>query len=112
MRGRSGWHYSRPVGYLDICARAQLSGPCRARFPPFLARTLELRPARRPGPGLGHHLARQGRVAAGGERVASITTAGHIRPGIPFSPDKIAEKYWSVVQSDGTWRSEFRFDGT
>ena len=47
-----------------------------------------------------------------GIRVASITIAGQIRPGIPFSPDHIAEKYWSVVQSDGTWQSEFRFDGT
>jgi len=45
-------------------------------------------------------------------RVASITIAGQIRPGTPFSPDHIAEKYWSVVQSDGTWQSEFRFDGT
>jgi short-subunit dehydrogenase len=45
-------------------------------------------------------------------RVASITIAGQIQPGTPFSPDQIAEKYWSVVQSEGTWPSEFRFDGT
>jgi short-subunit dehydrogenase len=45
-------------------------------------------------------------------RVASITIAGQIRPGTPFSPDKVAEKYWSVVQSEGIWQSEFRFDGT
>jgi NAD(P)-dependent dehydrogenase (short-subunit alcohol dehydrogenase family) len=51
-------------------------------------------------------------LAADGIRVASITIAGQIRPGTPFSPDQIAEKYWSVVQSDGTWQSEFRFDGT
>jgi hypothetical protein len=38
--------------------------------------------------------------------------AGQIRPGTPFSPDQIAEKYWSVAQSDGTWHSEFRYDGT
>jgi short-subunit dehydrogenase len=51
-------------------------------------------------------------LAGDGVRVASITIAGQIRPGTPFSPDQIAEKYWSVVQSDGTWQSEFRFDGT
>jgi short-subunit dehydrogenase len=51
-------------------------------------------------------------LAGDGIRVASITIAGQIRPGTPFSPDQIAEKYWSVVQSDGTWHSEFRFDGT
>jgi len=42
-------------------------------------------------------------LAGDGIRVASITIAGQIRPGTPFSPDQIAEKYWSVVQSDGTW---------
>jgi short-subunit dehydrogenase len=51
-------------------------------------------------------------LASHGIRVASITIAGQIRPGTPFSPDQIAEKYWSVVQSHGTWQSEFRFDGT
>ena len=51
-------------------------------------------------------------LAGDGIRVASITIAGQIRPGTPFSPDQIAEKYWSVVQSQGTWHSEFRFDGT
>ena len=51
-------------------------------------------------------------LAGDGVRVASITIAGQIRPGTPFSPDQIAEKYWSVVQSEGTWQSEFRFDGT
>jgi short chain dehydrogenase len=51
-------------------------------------------------------------LAGDGIRVASITIAGQIRPGTPFSPDQIAEKYWSVVQSEGTWHSEFRFDGT
>jgi short-subunit dehydrogenase len=47
-----------------------------------------------------------------GIRVASITIAGQIRPGTPFSPDQIAERYWSIVQSEDTWQSEFRFDGT
>jgi len=51
-------------------------------------------------------------LAGDGIRVASITIAGQIQPGTPFSPDRIAEKYWSVVQSDGTWPGEFRFDGT
>jgi short-subunit dehydrogenase len=51
-------------------------------------------------------------LAGDGIRVASITIAGQIRPGTPFSPDQIAEKYWSVVQSDGIWQTEFRFDGT
>ena len=51
-------------------------------------------------------------LAGDGIRVASITIAGQIRPGTPFSPDQIAEKYWSVVQSEGTWQNEFRFDGT
>jgi NADP-dependent 3-hydroxy acid dehydrogenase YdfG len=51
-------------------------------------------------------------LAGDGISVASITIAGQIRPGTPFSPDQIAEKCWLVVQSDGTWHSEFRFDGT
>ena len=51
-------------------------------------------------------------LAGDGIRVASITIAGQIRPGTPFSPDQIAGKHWSVVQSDGTRQSEFRFDGT
>ena len=51
-------------------------------------------------------------LASDGIRVASITIAGQIRPGTPFSPDQIAKKYWSVVQSEDTWPSEFRFDGT
>ena len=52
------------------------------------------------------------RSAAYRIRIASITIAGQIQPGTPFSPDHIAKKYWSVVQSEGTWQSEFRFDGT
>ena len=51
-------------------------------------------------------------LAGDGIRVASITIAGQIQPGTPFSPDPIAEKYWSVVQSEGSWHSGFRFDGT
>lgn len=51
-------------------------------------------------------------LAGDGIRVACITIAGQIQQGTPFSPGLVAEKYWSVVQSDGTWQSEFRFDGT
>jgi NADP-dependent 3-hydroxy acid dehydrogenase YdfG len=51
-------------------------------------------------------------LAGDGIRVASITIAGQILAGTPFSPDQIAEKYWSVAQSDCAWQSEFRFDGT
>jgi len=51
-------------------------------------------------------------LAGDGIRVASITIAGQIRPGTPFSPELIAERYWSIVQSDGTWQSEFRYDAT
>jgi hypothetical protein len=32
--------------------------------------------------------------------------------GTAFDPDRIAETFWSVVQSDGDWQSEFRFEGT
>ena len=51
-------------------------------------------------------------LADDGIRVASLTIAGQIQQGTPFGPERIAEKYWSIVQSDGTWQSEFRFDGT
>jgi short-subunit dehydrogenase len=51
-------------------------------------------------------------LAGDGIRVASITIAGQIQPGTPFSADEIAKKYWSVVQSGGAWQSEYRFDGT
>jgi NAD(P)-dependent dehydrogenase (short-subunit alcohol dehydrogenase family) len=51
-------------------------------------------------------------LAGDGTRVASTSIAGQIRPGTPFSPDHVAEKYWPVVQSEGTRQSEFRFDGT
>jgi NADP-dependent 3-hydroxy acid dehydrogenase YdfG len=51
-------------------------------------------------------------LAGDGTRVASTSIAGQIRPGTPFSPDHVTEKYWPVVQSEGTRQSEFRFDGT
>lgn len=51
-------------------------------------------------------------LAADGIRVASITIAGAVAAGTPFSPDRIAERYWTIVRSDGDWHSEFRVDGT
>jgi short-subunit dehydrogenase len=51
-------------------------------------------------------------LADDGVRVATITIAGQIAPGTAFDPDRIAETYWSVVQSSDDWQSEFRFEGT
>jgi short-subunit dehydrogenase len=45
-------------------------------------------------------------------RVASITVAGVIAEDTPFSPARIAEAYWTIARSDGSWQSEFRFEGT
>ncbi len=44
-------------------------------------------------------------------RVGSVTIAGAISPGTPFDPDRIAEAYWGIVHTDGSWQSEFRFEG-
>jgi short-subunit dehydrogenase len=44
-------------------------------------------------------------------RVASITILGPIAAGTPFDPDRIAERYWTIVESTDTWQSEFRFEG-
>jgi short-subunit dehydrogenase len=44
-------------------------------------------------------------------RVASITVAGIIAEGTPFSPARIADAYWTIARSEGTWQSEFRFEG-
>ena len=46
-----------------------------------------------------------------GVRLASVTIAGQITPGTPFDPDRIPETYWTIVQSDNGWQSEFRFEG-
>jgi short-subunit dehydrogenase len=52
-------------------------------------------------------------LADTGVRVASITVAGQVAAGTPFSPDKIAEAFWTAAQSDsGRWQSEFRFEGS
>jgi short-subunit dehydrogenase len=45
-------------------------------------------------------------------RVASITIAGQLAPGTPFDPDRVAERYWQIVNSDGEWQAEFRFEGS
>jgi short-subunit dehydrogenase len=45
-------------------------------------------------------------------RVASITVAGVIAEDTPFSPARIADAYWTIARSEGTWQSEFRFNGT
>jgi short-subunit dehydrogenase len=46
-----------------------------------------------------------------GIRVATLTIAGQIVAGTPFDPERIAERYWEVVHTDGPWQSEFRFTG-
>jgi len=46
-----------------------------------------------------------------GIRVATLTIAGQIVSGTAFDPERIAERYWDVVQSDGAWQAEFRFTG-
>jgi short-subunit dehydrogenase len=46
-----------------------------------------------------------------GIRVATLTIMGQIVVGTPFDPEKIAERYWEVVHTDGPWQAEFRFTG-
>jgi short-subunit dehydrogenase len=46
-----------------------------------------------------------------GIRVATLTIAGQIVAGTPFDPDRIADRYWEIVHSDGPWLAEFRFTG-
>jgi short-subunit dehydrogenase len=46
-----------------------------------------------------------------GIRVATLTIAGQIVAGTAFDPERIAERYWEVVQTDGPWQPEFRFTG-
>ncbi len=46
-----------------------------------------------------------------GIRVATLTIAGQIVSGTAFDPERIAERYWDVVQSDGAWQAEFRYTG-
>jgi short-subunit dehydrogenase len=46
-----------------------------------------------------------------GIRVATLTIMGQIVAGTPFDPEKIAQRYWEVVNTDGPWQAEFRFTG-
>ena len=46
-----------------------------------------------------------------GIRVATLTIAGQIVAGTSFDPQHIAERYWEIVHSDGSWQAEFRFTG-
>jgi short-subunit dehydrogenase len=46
-----------------------------------------------------------------GIRVATVTIAGQIVAGTSFDPERIAERYWEIVQSDGPWQAEYRFTG-
>jgi short-subunit dehydrogenase len=50
-------------------------------------------------------------LAPDGVRVATLTIAGQIVAGTAFDPERIAERYWEVVQSDGPWQAEFRYTG-
>jgi hypothetical protein len=51
-------------------------------------------------------------LASRAVRVASITVAGVIAEDTAFSPARIADAFWAIARSDGSWQSEFRFDGT
>ncbi len=46
-----------------------------------------------------------------GIRVATLTIMGQIVAGTAFDPEKIAQRYWEVVNTDGPWQAEFRFTG-
>jgi short-subunit dehydrogenase len=50
-------------------------------------------------------------LAPDGIRVATLTIMGQIVAGTPFDPEKIAERYWEVVHTDGPWQAEFRYTG-
>jgi short-subunit dehydrogenase len=50
-------------------------------------------------------------LAPDGIRVATLTIAGQIVAGTAFDPERIAERYWEVVETDGPWQAEFRFTG-
>src|ERR1700723_524597 len=50
-------------------------------------------------------------LKADGIRVATLTIDGQIVAGTPFDAERIAERYWEVVNTDGPWQAEFRFTG-
>lgn len=51
-------------------------------------------------------------LKADGIRVTTLTIDGQIVAGTPFDPERIAERYWEIAQTDGgSWQAEFRFTG-
>ena len=46
-----------------------------------------------------------------GVRVATLTVAGQIIAGTALDPDRVAERFWQVVNVDDPWQAEFRFTG-
>ena len=54
------------------------------------------------GKGAQHNLALslESELADTGIRVAVVTITAPIRPGTPFAPEKIAERYWAVANQD------------
>ena len=46
-----------------------------------------------------------------GVRVATLTVAGQIVVGTPLDPQRVAERFWQVVNVDDPWQAEFRFTG-
>jgi NADP-dependent 3-hydroxy acid dehydrogenase YdfG len=50
-------------------------------------------------------------LSASVDHLATLTIAGQIVAGTAFDPERIAERYWDVVQTEGQWQAEFRFTG-
>jgi NAD(P)-dependent dehydrogenase (short-subunit alcohol dehydrogenase family) len=50
-------------------------------------------------------------LAPDGIRVATITIAGQIADDTAFAPDRIAERYWEIHNSDEPWQPEYRYPG-
>jgi short-subunit dehydrogenase len=50
-------------------------------------------------------------LADDGVRAGTITIAGQVAPGTDFDPDRIAQTFWNVVQSEDPWQAEVRFEG-
>jgi hypothetical protein len=50
-------------------------------------------------------------LEADGIRVATLTILGQIVARTAFDPERIAERHWEVVHSDGPWQAEFRSTG-
>src|SRR6201987_4008939 len=55
-------------------------------------------------------------IAAGvkedGIHAATVTIAGHVKPGTAFDPDNIAELFWTAhTDPKDAWQTEYRFTG-